>query len=92
MGSAIAYLIASKTDCKVTLYDAFPESLKKSQATVEKYCKTSVDKGFITAEKSECAVRSDIPKLPFSQRFIKLLPWNTERHGFIPRPPGNAPQ
>jgi 3-hydroxybutyryl-CoA dehydrogenase len=53
MGSAIAYLIASKTDCKVTLYDVFPESLKKSQATVEKYCKSSVDKGFITAEKAE---------------------------------------
>ncbi len=52
MGSAIAYLIASKTNTKVTLYDVFPESLKKSQATVEKYCKSSLDKGFITAEKA----------------------------------------
>lgn len=53
MGSAIAYLIASKTDARVTLYDAFPESIKKSQATVEKYVKTSVEKGFLTAEKAE---------------------------------------
>lgn len=52
MGSAIAYLIASKTDAKVTLYDVFPESIKKSQASVEKYVKGSVDKGFITAEKA----------------------------------------
>lgn len=53
MGSAIAYLIASKTDAKVTLYDIFPESLKKSQANVDKYGKSSLDKGFITAEKLE---------------------------------------
>jgi 3-hydroxybutyryl-CoA dehydrogenase len=53
MGSAIAYLIASKTEAKVTLYDSFPESLKKSQATIEKYCKSSLDKGFLTAEKCE---------------------------------------
>lgn len=52
MGSAIAYLIASKTGAKVTLYDLFPESLKKSEASVEKYCKTSLDKGFVSAEKA----------------------------------------
>ena len=51
MGSAIAYLIASKTSARVTLYDIYPESLKKSQASVEKYGKTSMDKGFISAEK-----------------------------------------
>ncbi len=53
MGSAIAYLIVSKTEAKVTLYDIFPESLKKSQAAVEKYGKNSLDRGFITAEKLE---------------------------------------
>lgn len=52
MGSAIAYLIASKTDASVTLYDVFPESLKKSQASLDKYTSSSVDKGFITAEKA----------------------------------------
>jgi 3-hydroxybutyryl-CoA dehydrogenase len=53
MGSAIAYLIASKTGAKVTLYDAFPEALQKSQAAVQKYGKSSLDKGFITFEKLE---------------------------------------
>ncbi|MBX9725278.1 MAG: 3-hydroxybutyryl-CoA dehydrogenase [Candidatus Obscuribacterales bacterium] len=53
MGSAIAYLIVSKTEAKVTLYDIFPESLKKSQAAVDKYGKNSLDRGFITAEKLE---------------------------------------
>lgn len=53
MGSAIAYLIASKTNAQVTLFDIYPESLKKSQASIEKYGKSSLDKGFITAEKLE---------------------------------------
>ncbi|MBX9690272.1 MAG: 3-hydroxybutyryl-CoA dehydrogenase [Candidatus Obscuribacterales bacterium] len=53
MGSAIAYLIASKTEARVTLYDIYPESLKKAQASVEKYGKSSLDKGFISAEKLE---------------------------------------
>lgn len=58
MGSAIAYLIASKTDARVTLYDSFPEAIKKSQASVEKYVKASVEKGFITAEKGEQVKRN----------------------------------
>lgn len=53
MGSAIAYLIASKTNAKVTLYDIFPESLKKAEAAVAKYGKSSLDRGFITAERLE---------------------------------------
>jgi 3-hydroxybutyryl-CoA dehydrogenase len=51
MGSAIGYLIASKTNAKVILYDVDLKAVKKSQATVEKYCKTSMDKGFLSAEK-----------------------------------------
>jgi 3-hydroxybutyryl-CoA dehydrogenase len=58
MGSAIGYLIASKTDARVTLYDSFPESIKKSKLSVEKYVKTSVEKGFITAEKGEQVTRN----------------------------------
>jgi 3-hydroxybutyryl-CoA dehydrogenase len=53
MGSAIAYLIASKTNARVTLYDIFPESLKKAEAAVAKYGKNSLDRGFITAERLE---------------------------------------
>jgi len=51
MGSAIAFLIASKTDAKVTLCDIYPESLNRSKSTVEKYGKSSIDKGFLTQEK-----------------------------------------
>ena len=53
MGSAIAYLIASKTNARVTLYDIFPESLKKAEAAVAKYGKNSLDRGFITAQRLE---------------------------------------
>lgn len=53
MGSAIAYLVAAKTDAKVTLYDKFPQAIEKSRQAVEKYARASVDKGFITPEKGE---------------------------------------
>ncbi len=51
MGSAIAYLIASRTECRVHVFDIADESLKKAQAAVEKFGKSSLDKGFISAEK-----------------------------------------
>lgn len=50
MGSAIGFLIASKSDAKVSLCDIFPESLKKAEASIEKMGKSSVDKGFIKPE------------------------------------------
>ncbi len=50
MGSAIAYLIATKTKATVTLFDISSESLKKAEAAVDKFGKSSVDKGFITPE------------------------------------------
>lgn len=51
MGSAIAFLIASKTDATVTLLDVHPDALERARKAVEKYGKSSVDKGFLTAEK-----------------------------------------
>lgn len=53
MGSQIAYLIASKTEAKVTLYDAFEASLQKSRQTIDRYCRSSCEKGFISADKAE---------------------------------------
>lgn len=50
MGSAIAFLIASKTDAKVYVYDISQEQLAKSSASVDKFGKSSQDKGFITAD------------------------------------------
>ena len=51
MGSAIGFLIASKTDATVTLLDIHTEQLKKAEASVEKFGKSSVEKNFLTAEK-----------------------------------------
>jgi 3-hydroxybutyryl-CoA dehydrogenase len=59
MGSAIAFLIASKTDATVTLCDIFPESLARAQNAIEKYGKSSVDKGFLTKERFD-TLRSQI--------------------------------
>jgi 3-hydroxybutyryl-CoA dehydrogenase len=51
MGSAIAFLIASKTEGVVTLCDNVTESLTRSKGTVDKYGKSSIEKGFLTQEK-----------------------------------------
>ncbi|MBP7578734.1 MAG: 3-hydroxybutyryl-CoA dehydrogenase [Candidatus Obscuribacter sp.] len=50
MGSAIAFLIASKTTAKVHIFDISDEQLAKANAAVDKFGKSSVDKGFITAD------------------------------------------
>lgn len=50
MGSAIAFLIASKTTGSVTLFDIHAPALEKASGTVEKYGKSSVDKGFLKQE------------------------------------------
>ena len=50
MGSAIAFLIASKTSARVNVYDISEEQLAKAVQTVEKFGKSSVDKGFLTVE------------------------------------------
>lgn len=50
MGSGIAYLAASKTNSRVTLYDIYPTALEKARAAIEKMGKSSVEKGFITSE------------------------------------------
>jgi len=57
MGSAIAFLIATKTNCTVYLYDISPESLKKAEAGIAKMGKSSVEKGFISQEKLDDAVK-----------------------------------
>lgn len=49
MGSAIAYLIASRTTATVTLYDMYPNALEKARASINSMGNKSVEKGFITA-------------------------------------------
>jgi 3-hydroxybutyryl-CoA dehydrogenase len=53
MGSAIAYLIATKTNAQVHVYDISLESFEKARSTVEKFGKSSVEKGFITSDRLE---------------------------------------
>ncbi len=50
MGTAIAFLIATKTNAKVYIYDIAKASLRKANENIEKYGKTSVDKKFLTAD------------------------------------------
>lgn len=57
MGSGIAYLIATKTQARVTLYDLYPGALDKAQSALEKMGKGSVAKGFLTAEELASALK-----------------------------------
>ena len=50
MGSAIAYLIATKTNATVTIFDISDGALQRAEAGIEKMGKSSLDKGFITAD------------------------------------------
>lgn len=65
MGSAIGYLVATKTDANVTLCDIFPNAIDKARATVDKYGKSSLDKGFITQEKLDDAKK----RIHFSENY-----------------------
>ncbi len=49
MGSAIAYLIATKTKATVQIFDISDEALKRAEAGIEKMGKGSLEKGFIDA-------------------------------------------
>lgn len=53
MGSAIGYLIASKTASTIVLYDLFPESLEKARASIDKIITVSSEKGFLLPDKKE---------------------------------------
>lgn len=50
MGRAIAYLIASKTDAHVVLFDVSDDSLNLAMAEIDKYGKKSIDKAFLTED------------------------------------------
>ncbi len=50
MGSAIGYLIASKTKANVVFFDNSQDALKKAQSTIDKIANTSIEKGFLKNE------------------------------------------
>lgn len=53
MGSAIAFLIASKTDANVYVYDISDAQIARAKASVEKFAKSSLDKGFLTQQDNQ---------------------------------------
>jgi 3-hydroxybutyryl-CoA dehydrogenase len=53
MGSAIAFLIAAKTDANVYVYDISDAQLARAKASVEKFAKSSLDKGFLTQQDNQ---------------------------------------
>ncbi len=57
MGSAIAYLVATKTGAQVHLYDVSATALKNATTAINKMGASSVEKGFITADKLDQAVK-----------------------------------
>jgi 3-hydroxybutyryl-CoA dehydrogenase len=57
MGSGIAYVAATKANARVVLYDIYPLALERAAASLEKIGKNSVDKGFITQEQLNDAMK-----------------------------------
>ncbi len=49
MGSGIAYLIATKTQARVMVYDIYPAALDKARSVMEKIGGGAVEKGFLSA-------------------------------------------
>jgi 3-hydroxybutyryl-CoA dehydrogenase len=50
MGSAIAYLVATKTNATVTIFDISEAALERAAAGIEKMGNSSLDKGFINSD------------------------------------------
>lgn len=50
MGSAIAYLIATKTEAKIFLYDKFVDALRTADISIGRFANTAIEKNFLTKE------------------------------------------
>jgi len=48
MGSAIAFLIASRTEGKVILYDVYSDALKSASKNIERYSQSALSKGILS--------------------------------------------
>lgn len=57
MGSAIAYLVSTKAEARVELYDIQPASLERAKTAIEKMGQSSLAKGFISEEKLAQALK-----------------------------------
>ncbi len=78
MGNAIAYLIATRSQAKVCLYDKYPSALKKAEITFAKFGQTAIEKNLITIKDLENArnnltTTDNLDKLPDSQLLIEAI-------------------
>ncbi len=81
MGSAIAYLITTKSEAKVCLYDKYPDALKKAQATFTKFGNTALEKSLIKKDDLQRARNSlttidNLDKLPDCDLVIEAIAEN----------------
>ncbi len=78
MGSAIAYLIATKCKAKVCLYDKYPEALKKAEAIFTKFANSALEKDLIDKDdlqraRSSLTTVSNLDKLPACDLVIEAI-------------------
>ncbi len=78
MGSAIAYLITTKSSAKVCLYDKFPAALEKAQLAYGQFGSKALEKNLITkAELSKAkdglTTIDDLNKLPVCDLVIEAI-------------------
>ena len=78
MGSAIAYLIATRSKAKVCIYDKYPSALEKAKKTFEKFGQTALEKNLITSKdldnsRNSLTTLSSLDKLPESQLVIEAI-------------------
>jgi 3-hydroxybutyryl-CoA dehydrogenase len=83
MGSAIAYLIATKSSAKVCLYDKFPDALKKAEASFSKFGNSALEKSLITKDALQKAQNNlttivTLEKLPECDLVIEAIAENLE--------------
>ena len=78
MGTAIAYLIATRSQAKVCLYDKYPAALEKAKKAFERFGQTALEKNLITRKELDMAGTNlttidSLNKLPESQLVIETI-------------------
>jgi 3-hydroxybutyryl-CoA dehydrogenase len=78
MGSAIAYLIVTRSKAKVCLYDKYSSALEKAKSSFERFGQTALEKNLITSQNRENArnnltTLASLDKVPGSQLVIEAI-------------------
>jgi 3-hydroxybutyryl-CoA dehydrogenase len=78
MGSAIAYLIVTRSQANVCLYDKYPLALEKAKKTFERFGQTALEKNLIASKdldnaRNNLTTTVALDKLPESQLVIEAI-------------------